>query len=66
MANDELQRLINQITELRQQEKWDDCIALCTEYISLQDDPHGQSVAYDNRGLAYGRKGEYGPSDRRL
>ena len=59
MANDELRRLINQAEKFRKQEKWDACIKLCTEYISSQGDPYGQSVAYYHRGLAYGVKGEY-------
>ena len=59
MINDELARLLSLATQLHQQKKWDDCIAPFTAYISLQDDPHGQSVAYLNRGIAYGSKGEH-------
>ena len=59
MTNDELQKLTDQAEELYQQNKWDDCIALLTKYISLQDDPHSQSAAYCNRGAVYSKKDEH-------
>ena len=58
-TNSKLQNLKNQARQLHQQKKWDDCIALWTKCISLEDDPHGQSVSYRNRGVAYGNKGKH-------
>ncbi len=45
MANDELQKLIDQVRQLHRQGEWDACIALCTEYINL-DQVYGGGTCF--------------------
>ena len=59
--NDEIQKLIERATQLFQQEKWDECIPVLTEHISLEVDSQLKAEAFSMRGVAYNNKGD---SDR--
>ena len=57
MSNtDKLEELNKQVSQLVQEEKWDDLISLSTEIISSETDPRIKSSAYGARAFAYYRK----------
>ena len=57
--NEEIQKLIERATQLFKQGKWDECIPVLTEHISLEDDSQLKSEAFSMRGVAYNNKGDY-------
>ena len=59
LMSKKFQKLLNKAEQLSQQEKWNECISVLTESISLEVDSNLKSAAYNNRGLAYDSKGDY-------
>ena len=58
-VREDIENLKQKAEQLFQQGKWDECIPVLTEHISLEADSQLKSEAFGRRGVAYNNKGDY-------
>ncbi len=52
-------KLAQRAKQLYEEENWNELIPVATEWIDLEQEPERQAQAYNDRGFAYARKGDY-------